>query len=394
MSSQLKVNSISDAAGANGNAITLATDGTCTAKITNRSNHNLLINGGMNISQRYSSSTSHPAYGADRWRWGFGNHSAGTVTASQQSLSSSDSGPWEKGFRNYTRLALGQAGTAAANTYISMRYKVEAQDITNSGWNYTSASSNITISFWFRCSTNQTFYFGVKSEDGTAQSYVFSFTASGNNTWTKVTKTIPGNSSIQIDNNNGAGLSLWLYQFYGTDETNNKTLNQWSAHSASNLMPDMASTWLTAGASTWDLTGVQLEVGDHATDFEHRSYADELLRCQRYCQKITKGDDIHYFGAGYYYNSTNIYMQFRFSPQMRTTPSLEQTTGGDYYTFYRDGAGDSFDGFSGFQWNNGAENVGVSGAFYVNSGVSGTAGQAGGFFAGNNACKILLSAEL
>ena len=308
MSSQLKVNAISDAAGANGNAITLATDGTCTAKVTNRSNHNLLINGGMTISQRYSSSTSHPAYGADRWRWGFGNHSAGAVTASQQSLSSSDSGPWEKGFRNYTRLALGQAGTAAANTYISMRYKVEAQDITNSGWDYTSASSNITISFWFRCSTNQTFYFGVKSEDGTAQSYVFSFTASGNNTWTKITKTIPGNSSIQIDNNNGAGLSLWIYQFYGTDETNNKTLNQWSAHSASNLMPDMASTWLTAGASTWDLTGVQLEVGSVATDFEHRSYGDELDRCQRYYEICANGWYGHIDDTG---GDIKIYSEFK-----------------------------------------------------------------------------------
>ena len=245
------------------------------------SHRNVLINGAMNIAQRYTSSTTHPAYGADRWRWGFGNHSAGTVTASQQSLSSSDT-PYTLGFRKYTRLALGQAGTAAANTYISMRYKVEAQDIAQSGWNYNSASSDITISFWFRCSTNQTFYFEVKSEDGTPQSYVFSFTASGNNTWTKITKTIPGNSNLQIDNDNGSGLALWIYQFYGTDYTNNKTLDQWAAYSGSNVMPDMASTWLTAGASTWDLTGVQLEVGPVATPFEHRSYCEELARCQRY----------------------------------------------------------------------------------------------------------------
>ena len=317
--STLKVDGIRSNS-ASSDAITLASDGTCTANITNKPNRNLIINGGMTISQRYSSSTSHPAYGADRWRWGFGNHSAGTVTASQQSLSSSDSGPWEKGFRNYTRLALGQAGTAAANTYISMRYKVEAQDITNSGWDYTSGSSNITISFWFRCSTNQTFYFGVKSEDGTAQSYVFSFTASGNNTWTKVTKTIPGNSSIQIDNDNGAGLSLWFYQFYGTDETNNKTLNQWAAHSASNLMPDMASTWLTAGASTWDLTGVQLEVGSVATDFEHRSYAQELALCQRYFYAYKPSSSRWRDG----YSDGNIYIvgQITFPVTMRSSPSV------------------------------------------------------------------------
>ena len=324
---------------ASSDAITLANDGTCTANITNRSNRNILINGGMGIAQRYSSSTSHPAYGADRWRWGFGNHSAGTVTASQQSLSSSDTGPWEKGFRNYTRLALGQAGTAAANTYISMRYKVEAQDIANSGWDYTSASSDITISFWFRCSTNQTFYFEVKSDDGTAQSYVFSFTASGNNTWTKVTKTIPGNSNIQINNDNGSGLSLWIYQFYGTDYSNNKTLDQWAAYSGSNIMPDMASTWLTAGASTWDLTGIQLEVGSVATDFEHRSYGQELTLCQRY---YFQGDGQengaslnNYYGSAY---GSNSMVKVSFPTTMRVKPTVttpsSHTGGGTFSAVY------------------------------------------------------------
>ena len=288
------------------------------------SHRNVLINGAMNIAQRYTSSTSHPAYGADRWRWGFGNHSAGTVTASQQSLSSSDT-PYTLGFRKYTRLALGQAGTAAANTYISMRYKVEAQDIAQSGWNYNSASSDITISFWFRCSTNQTFYFEVKSEDGTPQSYVFSFTASGNNTWTKITKTIPGNSNLQIDNDNGSGLALWIYQFYGTDYTNNKTLDQWAAYSGSNVMPDMASTWLTAGASTWDLTGIQLEVGSVATPFEHRSAGDEFARCQRYYQQYVNISAVGYVPDN---NSRTYSHGFFFPVEMRAAPTMSITNTG------------------------------------------------------------------
>jgi len=275
---------------ATSDAITMASDGTCTAKLTSvgggqLSHRNVLINGAMNISQRYTSSTSHPAYGADRWRFGFGNHSAGTVTASQQSLSSSDT-PYTLGFRKHIRIALGQAGTAASNTYINLRYKVEAQDIAQSGWNYTSSSSFITLQFWFRCSTNQTFYAELKSDDGTSQSFVFSFTASGNNTWTKITKTIPGNSNIQFDNDNGSGLALWIYAYFGSGYTNNKTLDTWAPFDSSNYMPTMATTWLTAGASTWDVTGFQLEVGDTATSFEHRSYGEELTRCQRYFYKI------------------------------------------------------------------------------------------------------------
>ena len=299
--STLKVDAIRHNS-ATSDAITTAADGTCTAKLTSiggggLSHRNLLINGAMNIAQRYTSSTSHPAYGADRFRWGFGNHSAGTVTASQQSLTSSDT-PYTLGFRQYTRLALGQAGTAAANTYINLTYKAEAQDIANSGWDYTSASSYITVSFWFKCSTNQTFYAECKTVDGTAQSYVFSFTASGNNTWTKITKTIPGNSNLQIDNDANAGFDIRWYLFYGTDYTNNKTLNSWSAYSGSNILPDMASTWLTAGASTFDVTGVQVEVGDTVTTFEHRSYQDEFLRCCRYYYKLERRFTAAGRGAG------------------------------------------------------------------------------------------------
>lgn len=240
----------------------------------------------MRIAQRHTSSTTHPAYGVDRFRWGFGNHSAGTVTASQQSLTSSDT-PYTLGFRKYTRLALGQAGTAAANTYINLTYKAEAQDVANSGWNYTSTSSYITISFWFRASTNQTFVGEFQSKDGTAQAYTFTFTASGNNTWTKITKTIPGASNVQIDNDNGGGFDFRWYAFYGTDySTSGHVLEQWGPYSSSDIVPDMASTWLTAGASTFDVTGVQLEVGDTATSFEHRSFHDELLRCQRYYYQV------------------------------------------------------------------------------------------------------------
>ena len=288
--STLKVDAIRHNS-ATSDAITTAADGTCTAKLTSvggggLSHRNIIINGDMRIAQRHTSSTTHPAYGVDRFRWGFGNHSAGTVTASQQSLTSSDT-PYTLGFRKYTRLALGQAGTAAANTYINLTYKAEAQDVANSGWNYTSTSSYITISFWFRASTNQTFVGEFQSKDGTAQAYTFTFTASGNNTWTKITKTIPGASNVQIDNDNGGGFDFRWYAFYGTDySTSGHVLEQWGPYSSSDIVPDMASTWLTAGASTFDVTGVQLEVGDTATSFEHRSFHDELLRCQRYYYQV------------------------------------------------------------------------------------------------------------
>ncbi len=268
------------------------------------SHRNLITNGDYRISQRDTSSTSNGYKTVDRWAHYSGSTGV-TVTSSQQSTTSSDT-PYQNGFSNFFRFALSGAGTANADAYLELVQKIEAQDIANSGWNFKSSSSNITLSFWLRASTNQTFHGFLKSYDGTSYIYAFSFTASGNNTWTKITKTIPGNSNLQFDNNNQQGLQIVLVPFYGTDYTNNRTLNTWTTVSTSNYFPDMASTWLTAGASTWDVTGFQLEVGPVATPFEHLSLAENKRRCYRYCQRgrhisscLVGTPGTYYFSRGY-----------------------------------------------------------------------------------------------
>jgi hypothetical protein len=220
---------------------------------------NLIINGDMRVAVRATSSTSNGYQTIDRFRSDIGGVST-TFTQSRQDLSSSDTGPWEKGFRNYKRVALAGAGSAAAGGYVeATAYRVEAQDLASSGWDYTSSSSYVTLQFWFRCSTNQTFYAAIRMDDGTARMFSFSFTASGNNTWTKVTKTIPGNSGITINNDNGIGMSIFIIPYYGTNFTANGTaLDTWNTYDTAAHFPDMATTWLTAGASTFDLTQLRI----------------------------------------------------------------------------------------------------------------------------------------
>ena len=77
--------------------------------------------------------------------------------------------------------------------------------------------------------------------------------------------------------------------FYGTNKTGSNTLNQWKEYSASNLHAASATTWYTTNDATFEITGLQLEVGPQATPFEFCSYDDELSRCYRYYQKITGG---------------------------------------------------------------------------------------------------------
>ena len=254
-------------------------------------NKNLIINGAMQVAQRGTSSTDLYYQTIDRFRTSYGNIGSVALTQSQQQLTSSDT-PYSSGFRYFYRAALAGAGSVNSNGFIGISQRLEAGDVAQSGWNYTSASSNITIQFWFRCSTNQTFYMALTSQDGTSQSYVFAFTASGNNTWTKITKTIPGAANVQFDTDTPAnaaarGLTVSFTPWYGTDYTGSKTLDAWSPYVSAAEYPDYASTWLTAGASTFDITGVQLEVGNVATEFEHRTFGQDLHLCHRYFERVS-----------------------------------------------------------------------------------------------------------
>ena len=149
--------------------------GGLTAKIANNlSNRNLIINGAMDIAQRSQSSTDDGVKTVDRFICYTGGDDE-APTQSQHALTSSDTGPWEKGFRYSFRVTNGnQTSGADASDYTYLSYVVEAQDIATSGWDYTSASSKITLSFWVKSSVAGQQYAEIYIADGTAQSYCFS----------------------------------------------------------------------------------------------------------------------------------------------------------------------------------------------------------------------------
>ena len=142
------------------------------------------------------------------------------------------------------------------------------------------------------------------------------------NTWTRVVKTIPGNSNIQFDDNVNQGLYIVFVPFRGTDNTGTRPLNAWAAFDSSTMYPDMTTTWYTTNDATFEVTGLQLEVGSQATPFEHLSFGEELKLCQRYYQV---GSSI---GAGY--GSANGYARAGsvYATQMRATPTLSTTNSG------------------------------------------------------------------
>jgi hypothetical protein len=267
------------------NTNSLLDDAVTTDKLVNDGNlgnRNLIINGAMTVAQRGTSSTSSGYQTVDRWLAAFGGSGA-AVTQSQESLSSSDA-PYALGLRNYFRSTVTGTSTDTSAYHQILQY-VEAQNMAQSGWNLTSTSSYITLSFWVRSSVAGTYAFYVESMDGTQQSYSHAFTLSAN-TWTKVTKTIPGNSNITINNDNGQGLLFDILAHFGTDYTTaSSTEDAWKTFNGTDICKDYPQNWLNTSGATFDFTGVQLEVGETVTSFEHETFSETLHKCQRYYEK-------------------------------------------------------------------------------------------------------------
>ena len=329
--STIKVQNIQHT-GSSTNAITLASNGTCTANITNNlSNRNLVINGAMQVAQRATTNNTAGASSTyktlDRYMVQI---QAGTITESQQDLATTDT-PYTLGFRKYMRI-LNQSGIGAGATqYAEIDQRIEAQNVAQSGWNYTSSSSYITLSFWVRASVAQAYVAVVYSNDGTQRHYPFEIKDSGGstlsaNTWTKITKTISGDSGITVNNDNGNGLTLSFIAAYGTNYTSSSgNFDAWNTTGGgTDRWPDMTTTWATTTNATFDITGIQLEVGSVATDFEHRSFAQELVLCQRYYWKPSSSTA----GFGYYgqvYSGSHSFVHIPLLTTMRTYPTATGT---------------------------------------------------------------------
>jgi len=295
---------------------------------------NIIINGAMLVAQRATSVQSDNIKTIDRYA-AWETSVDETLTQSQISLNSTDTGPYGTGFRKAFRITNGnQTSGASAASRIFTSYTVEARDMANCGWNYTSSSSFITLSFWVRASVAQNYYGYLYNFDGTNLGYSFETGSLSANTWKKVVLKIPGNSNLAFNDDNGQGLYIVLGVYWGTNYTDSgNTMNQWAAWSGSSRTPVNTTTWFTTNDATFDLTGLQLEVGPQATPFEHRSFAEELRLCKRYYQRSTNSsqqtnytlqsstwhsaDGVHSFNK----HNSNYDWSFKYD-EMRAVPTL------------------------------------------------------------------------
>ena len=282
------------------------------------SSRNILINGGMIIAARGTSATNSGYGTVDRTKPEFGGAS---VTQTQTALTSG--GPYNDGHRYFLRCT-NTSVSSATSAYLQINQEIEAQNVATSGWNFTSTTSYVTMSFWARSSLAGTYYVLLKSHDGTAQGFTSAFTLVAD-TWKKIEVTVPGNSNITVNTDNGYGLRCYVVPYFGTDyTTSGHTSDAWQALSNTNLAPDYAQNWANTAGATFDLTGWQVEVGTSASPFEHEDIGTTLRKCQRY-----------YFSRSsqnWVFNIDNDDSYRRgievFPVRMRATPTVTVTWGG------------------------------------------------------------------
>jgi hypothetical protein len=319
---------------------------------------NIIINGAMQVAQRSSSAVavsnnSNEGYQTvDRINFGFGNNAGGACNISQDTTV-----PSGLGFSNSYKVDVTTADTSIDSTHqIFFRTILEAREIRNSGWNYTDSTGNskITCSFYARSNKAGTYCFSFRSVDASGSMYyVKEFTLVAD-TWKRVIITIPSNSSLVFDDDTNAGAVLAISLQAGSDR-NNATDDTWNT-SDSSLTTSNQVNFFDDTANNFFLTGWQLEVGEQATPFEHRSYGEELALCQRYYQQHTYSLRFQAAAAGTLRFPQNIQASMRAEPTTATLTTPSTTTNvssvgvtGNYIQMSASSSGDTrYEG--GNQW--------------------------------------------
>ena len=332
MASELQVNTITEAT--SGSGITFAKD---IIPATPLSHRNMIINGGMQVAQRATSSGASSGYNnLDRFRWTGGGHASMAGTIAQTAIT--DLAGFSKCLK-YTVTT--EESSISNNEYWWMHTRIEGQDLQCLSYG-TSNAKTCTLSFYVRCSVAGTYAVSIMKPDSTSQqfggTYTVSSTQASNSTaaagWQRVSITIPANTAQGIADDNGIGFDIYWVLFAGSDYTGTNNTS-WVNTANGAYAYGHSTTMGTVDNSTWEITGIQLELGSVATPFEHRSYTDEIMRCFRYYYMLADASrtSAETLGIGYMYNTTYNSTAVPFKVPMRGTPILEESGSGGYICY-------------------------------------------------------------
>jgi hypothetical protein len=350
------------------------------SQIFNNNFRNIIINGDMSQAQRGTSTSSITSntYSLDRFLLSFSG-SIGTWTVAQDTTV-----PTGQGFATSTKIDCTTADASpASGDRIFYTQRIEGQNLQylKKG---TSSAESLTLSFWVRSNKTGTYIINLYDGDNSRQ-ISKSYTISSADTWEKKELTFAGDTTGAFGNDNAVSLYCNFYLGAGTDYTSGTLATSWE--SATNANAAVGQVNLADSTSNeWYITGVQLEVGTTATNFEFLPHDVNLQRCQRYC--FVKSNGAGALGIATYYSSSSMRASISFPTTMRAAPTLNVTEVSNGYQMNRNSGSDKVDDFTINQAN-------LTEAQIINaSDASGTAGQAGTLHADLSTCFLAFISEL
>jgi hypothetical protein len=335
----------------------------------------------MQVAQRSSSVasiTTNNYYTADRF--GTNVTTLGTWTQSVE-----NDAPTGSGFRKSLKMLCTTADASpAAGDLLRINQVIEGQNLQHIKKG-TASAEQLTVSFWVKANVTGTYIVEFLDNDNTRQ-VSKSYTVNTSGTWEYKTLTFPADATGAFDNDNAASLYLQFWLGAGTNFTSGTLQTTWASTTDANRAVGQVNL-ASATNNYWQVTGVQLEVGSVATEFEFLPADVELAQCQRYYYLHASGSG-KTIGIGFNASSTAYFAGIHFPVTMRDTPNLVSTTGTNYYSMDRNGATDSVNSLTIQRASTTATTV------FNDTQVSGTSGQAGYVYSNDASALVAFSAEL
>ncbi len=293
----------------------------------NRPIRNLIINGDMQIAQRGTSQTGVANDASEGYntldRFGlyyFGNE-GGVATVSQDTTVPSDTtyGKFSKSLKIDVTTADTSIGATGSH---AIKQTIESSYIHHSGWDYTSSSSKITLQFWAKSVKAGDYHIMFRCHDASGERYYISKYTLVANTWKHIEIVVPGDSNLVFNDDNGEGLEVrWMLS--AGDDRNDATADTWFAPGSDfDQTTNTQVNFFDSTDNNFFLTGVQLEVGDVASGFEHLPHDVQLQRCQRYFTKFGGDDAYSPFGSGMWKTGTVASLILTFPTKMNHEPTM------------------------------------------------------------------------
>jgi len=280
-------------------------------------NKNLIINGGMTVAQRSTSEASKTT--VDGYvcldRWSIQTGSVGTFTHSQ----SSDV-PAGYGFSNSVKFDCTTADASPDYGLIRQRFEGQNVQVLRKG---TSSAVPVTLSFWVKSNLTGNFQVNLQDIDTSGSRHIgATYSISSSNTWEKKEITFAGDTTGALDNDNACSFNVEWWLAAGSTYNSGSVPTSWAAEANGNRA---AGLNVSIGSSTdndFYLTGVQLEIGEKATEFEHEPIGATLEKCQRYYTRWQADSAYDGFAIGYWLVTTQFYGMYEFPVQMRQEPTI------------------------------------------------------------------------